>query len=104
MKIMSDVIATFKTTNNQSKQQQHPFHVLGSSKLPIFIATFVGGLAISVIVKVQNVANLSKFLTIGQDIIAPFFAISAQFSSLDIPDPLVNVRIFQFLALILATI
>ena len=71
---------------NTAKHQQHPFHVLGSSRLPIFMATFVGGLALSVIVKLQNVSNLSKFLTIGEDFLQPFFNLASLLPSFEIPD------------------
>jgi hypothetical protein len=89
---------------NTAKHQQHPFHVLGSSRLPIFMATFVGGLALSVIVKLQNVSNLAKFLTIGEDFLQPFFAIATTLPGLEIPEETVDVRIIQFLALILLTL
>jgi hypothetical protein len=89
---------------NESKNQQHPFHVLGSSRLPIFMAAFVGGLALSVIIKLQNVVKLSSFLTIGEDILQPFFSLPISFSYIEIPDESVDSRIFQFLGLILLTL
>jgi hypothetical protein len=89
---------------NTAKHQQHPFHVLGSSRLPIFMATFVGGLALSVIVKLQNVSNLSKFLTVGEDFLQPFFNLTGLLPALAIPDETVDTRILQFLTLILITL
>jgi hypothetical protein len=89
---------------NTAKHQQHPFHVLGSSRLPVFMATFVGGLALSVIVKLQNVSNLAKYLTVGEDFLQPFFNVTSLLSSLEIPDDTVDTRILQFLTLILITL
>jgi heme/copper-type cytochrome/quinol oxidase subunit 3 len=90
-------------TINKSKNQQHPFHLLGSSKLPVFMATFAGGLASTVIIKLQNVSNLAKFLTVGSDIMEPFFAVSNAMPSTELPDSIVDARILQFLVLILIT-
>jgi hypothetical protein len=90
-------------TINKSKNQQHPFHLLGSSKLPVFMATFAGGLAITIIIKLQNVSNLAKFLTVGSDIMEPFFAVSNAMPSTELPDSIVDARILQFLVLILIT-
>jgi heme/copper-type cytochrome/quinol oxidase subunit 3 len=89
---------------NEAKNQQHPFHVLGSSRLPIFMATFVGGLALSVIAKVQNITNLEKFLTIGADILQPLFNVVGVLPTIEVPDALVDTRIMQFLTLIVITI
>ena len=89
---------------NTAKHQQHPFHVLGSSRLPVFMATFVGGLALSIIVKLQNISNLSKFLTLGEDFLRPFFNLAGALPGLEIPDETVDVRILQFLTLILFTL
>jgi hypothetical protein len=89
---------------NKAKNQQHPFHVLGSSKLPVFMAAFVGGLAITIIVKLQNIFNLSKFLIVGSDIMEPFFFVMNAAPSTELPDSIVDARILQFLVLILITI
>jgi len=88
---------------NEAKNQQHPFHVLGLSKLPMFMAAFVGGLAISVIAKLQNVNNLDKYLTVGQGILQPLFSPSAPLS-IEIPNESVDNRIALFLILILLTL
>jgi hypothetical protein len=85
---------------NEAQNQQHPFHVLGLSKLPLIMATLVGGLAISVIIKLQNVTNLSKFLVVGKGIMEPFFSTS----HFDVPNLDVDVRIVQFVILILVTL
>ena len=39
---------------NKAKHAQHPFHVLGLSRLPITIAALVGSLALFVILKLQH--------------------------------------------------
>jgi heme/copper-type cytochrome/quinol oxidase subunit 3 len=70
----------------------------------MFMAAFVGGLALSVIIKLQNVVKLSSFLTIGEDILQPFFSLPISFSHIEIPDESVDSRIFQFLGLILLTL
>jgi len=89
---------------NTAKNAQHPFHVLGSSKLPVFMSTFVGGLAISVIVKLQNISNMSKFLILGAGIMEPFFLVSGALPNTELPDSTVDSRILTFLILIILTI
>jgi heme/copper-type cytochrome/quinol oxidase subunit 3 len=86
---------------NNAKNQQHPFHLLSYSSLPIFMAAFAGGLAISIIIKLQNVSNLSKFLFVGQNIMEPFFSVAGALPSAELPDSIVDTRIVQFLTLIL---
>lgn len=86
---------------NKAKNQQHPFHVLGSSKLPIFMSAFAGCLAITIIVKLQNVSNLAKFLTVGTGIMEPFFSTMNAAPSTELPDSTVDSRILSFLVLIL---
>lgn len=86
---------------NTAKNQQHPFHVLGSSKLPIFMSSFAGCLAIAVIVKLQNISNLAKFLTVGAGIMEPFFTVMGAAPSAELPDSIVDSRILGFLVLIL---
>jgi len=88
---------------NEAKNQQHPFHLLSSSRLPIFMAAFTGGLAISVIIKLQNISNMSKFLFVGANIMEPFFSISSILPSTELPDSIIDTRILQFLTLILLT-
>lgn len=91
-------------TVNEAKNQQHPFHVLGSSKLPVFMAAFVGGLAISVIIKLQNISNLSKFMVVGANIMEPFFSVSGALPNTELPDSVIDARILQFLVFILITL
>jgi heme/copper-type cytochrome/quinol oxidase subunit 3 len=101
---MSNLQSKERKIINNSKNQQHPFHVLGSSRLPIFMGAFVGGLAISIIIKLQNISNLNKFLALGSDIMEPFFFISGALPSTEWPDSIIDTRIVQFLALILVTL
>ena|ERR1700722_9984384 len=89
---------------NSAKHQQHPFHVLGLSRLPIFMAAFVGGLAISIIVKLQNITHLPKFLFVGEEIVQPLFDLVGFTLQVSIPNESVDIRIMQFLALILITL
>jgi len=89
---------------NEAKNAQHPFHVLGSSKLPVFMSTFVGALAISVIIKLQNISNLSKFLYVGAGIMEPFFTVVGALPNTELPDSAIDSRILTFLIFILLTI
>jgi len=89
---------------NEAKNAQHPFHVLGSSKLPVFMSTFVGGLAISIIIKLQNISNMSKFLFVGGSIMEPFFSVTGALPNTELPDSAIDSRILTFLILILLTI
>ena len=89
---------------NQAKHQQHPFHVLGSSRLPIFMAAFVGSLAITTIAKLQNVTKLSSYLSVGQDLLQPFFSLPLCLLGQEIPDEATDNRILTFLVLILITL
>jgi hypothetical protein len=86
---------------NKAKNQQHPFHVLGSSKLPIFMSGFAGCLAITLIIKLQNISDLSKFLTVGAGIMEPFFSVMGAAPSSELPDSIVDSRILGFLVMIL---
>jgi heme/copper-type cytochrome/quinol oxidase subunit 3 len=100
---MSNFELNFKSPN-EAKNAQHPFHVLGSSKLPVFMSTFVGGLAISIIIKIQNVSNLSKFLVVGAGIMEPFFSVAGALPNTELPDSVIDSRILTFLVFILLTI
>jgi len=100
---MSDYNQNELKVVNEAKNQQHPFHLLSSSRLPIFMAAFAGGLAITVIVKLQNVSNLSKFLFVGQGIMEPFFSVAGALPSTELPDTIVDARILQFLTFIVLT-
>jgi hypothetical protein len=101
---MSSSLTHTRQLLNVSKTQQHPFHVLGLSRLPIVMAALAGGLAISIIVKLQNVVNLSNFLFVGELIMQPFFSVMGVLPALEIPEESVDSRIMQFLVLILITL
>lgn len=63
---------------NYVKQQQHPYHVLTSSKLPIMLASFAGLFAVSFIIKLHgaslNFAGFNNlFALLVDEIAAPFF-------------------------------
>lgn len=96
---MTDV----KDIINTAKGQQHPFHVLYLSKLPIFMAAFVGSLALAVIVKLQSISDTMKFSTVINSIIEPFFLVDdnsiIKFFNTDI-----DMCILQILILILIAI
>lgn len=88
---------------NRAKNQQHPFHVLGSSKLPIFMSSFAGCLAVTLVIKLQNIYDLSKFLTVGAGIMEPFFSAMNAAPSTELPDSAIDSRILGLLVLILIT-
>jgi hypothetical protein len=62
---------------NIKDTQQHPFHVLTSSKLPIMTATLSGGLALTFIAKLHNinVNDLAGFSYVANLILDPLFSI-----------------------------
>jgi len=88
---------------NQAKNQQHPFHLLASSRLPIFMAAFAGGLAVTVIIKLQNIYNVAKFSTVGAGIMEPFFSVTGALPNTELPDSVIDSRILLFLTLIILT-
>jgi hypothetical protein len=61
---------------NIQQTQNHPFHVLTDSKLPIFMATFVGLLALSVIAKFHDIDynNSHSFSFVTSQLLDPFFS------------------------------
>jgi hypothetical protein len=89
--------------SNKAKNQQHPFHLLSSSRLPIFMAAFAGGLALTVVVKLQNIYNVAKFSTVAAYIMEPFFSVAGALPSTELPDSIIDTRIVQFLTLIILT-
>jgi hypothetical protein len=89
---------------NTAETQQHPFHVLGSSRLPFFMGLFSGCLAITLIIKLQNITNLAGFMAVGSFIMEPFFFVANAYPNMDIPDSIIDTRLFQCLSLILLTI
>jgi cytochrome c oxidase subunit 3 len=64
---------------NIKKTQQHPFHVLHSSKLPIIIATLSGSLALTFISKLHGIGfyEMSDYSFIASQILDPFFSIGS---------------------------
>jgi len=88
---------------NKAKNQQHPFHLLASSRLPIFMSMFAGGLAVTVIIKLQNISNAAKLSSVGASIMEPFFSVAGALPSTELPDSVVDSRILVFLTLIVLT-
>ena len=64
-------IINIKTT------QQHPFHVLTSSKLPIFTATLSGMLALTLIAKLHSMAtnDLAGFSFVAAQVLDPLYSV-----------------------------
>ncbi len=62
---------------NIKDTQQHPFHVLTSSKLPILTATLSGGLALTFIAKLHNINinDLAGFSYVANLILDPLFSV-----------------------------
>lgn len=88
---------------NSAKSAQHPFHLLGSSKLPLFMSVFVGGLAVTVIIKLQNVIP-AKFFLVGSAIMEPIFSVAGLVSGSEMPDSIIDTRLVTFIVFILITI
>ena len=67
---------------NIKQTQQHPFHVLTSSKLPIFISILAGGLALSLIAKLHAIEaiNLSAFSFVASQLLEPAFSTGSLYS------------------------
>lgn len=84
---------------NILQTQRHPFHVLSSSKLPIFMSFFAGSTALLFVAKLHGI-NYAASLTyslVASQILAPFFEVSG-LSSLSI-----NALLLCFIALGVAT-
>lgn len=93
------------TTSKTYNQQTHPFHILSYSKLPIFMATFIGGLAVSVIIKLQNITTIPYALFVGSIIMEPLFFFENNFNNaLVLHESTSDFRILTFLIFILLTI
>jgi hypothetical protein len=62
---------------NITSTQQHPFHVLTSSKLPILTSTLSGVLALTFIAKLHGIAisDLDTFSYISVLVLDPLFSI-----------------------------
>ena len=62
---------------NINKTQQHPFHVLSSSKLPMFMSLFAGCTALLFVAKLHattTVGTLNSALV--SQLVAPFFEVA----------------------------
>jgi hypothetical protein len=95
---------TYLKLIQKSKNQQHPFHVLASSRLPFFIALFAGSLAITLIIKLQNISDLNNFMFVGSLIMEPFFSVQGSLPSVEMPDSIIDSRLLQCLSLLLICI
>jgi len=64
---------------NTKITQQHPFHVLTSSKLPIITATLSGFLALTLIAKLHNISAVEMpiFSYVAAQILDPLFSIGS---------------------------
>lgn len=62
---------------NIKQTQQHPFHVLHSSKLPMFMSLFAGSTALIFIAKLHAISYVDSFgySFIASQLLAPFFEI-----------------------------
>jgi len=60
---------------NIADTQQHPFHVLTNSKLPIIVATLAGSLAITFIAKIHgmNESELDNFSIVAKNLLEAFY-------------------------------
>lgn len=67
---------------NITTTQQHPFHVLTSSKLPILTSTLSGILALTLIAKLHNIlpTDLYTFSYILALVLDPLYAIGGLYS------------------------
>lgn len=86
-----------------SRYQQHPFHVLGSSRLPMFMAAFAGGLAITLIMKLHGIYDFANFSSVGGYIMEPLFSLDKSFRSYKLPDSDYDSQLVFFLVLIVLT-
>ena len=95
-----------RTLLNNSKVQQHPFHVLNLSRLPVVMAGLAGGLAISIVAKLQNVTDFSNFLFVVGFIAEPFFSLAGVniLTNTTFADEVLDTRILQFVILIVLTL
>jgi len=81
---------------NINLTQQHPFHVLTNSKLPIITATLSGALALTFIAKLHNMdaIAINDFSSIASYILDPLFSIG------ELNHVSVNLTILALLALL----
>lgn len=78
---------------NISQTQQHPFHVLTSSWLPVVIASLSGSLALIFITKLHSAEtpNLNIFSGVALFILEPLFSINGQLSHTSINSVILNL-------------
>jgi hypothetical protein len=72
---------------NIKRTQQHPFHVLHSSKLPLFMSLFAGSTALIFIAKLHSISYADSFgySLIASQLLAPFFEIhNLSYASIDL--------------------
>ena len=71
---------------NIRQTQQHPFHVLHSSKLPMFMSLFAGSTALIFIAKLHVISYAESFgySAIASQLLAPFFQVgNLNYASID---------------------
>jgi hypothetical protein len=61
--------------------QKHPFHLLTDSKLPLFIASVAGMLALTFVYKLHNADPLLEEVLVLKFLVAPFFSTDFSFTS-----------------------
>jgi len=100
------MLSKSQTLLNISKTQQHPFHVLNLSRLPAVMAGLAGGLALTIVAKLQNITNFSTFVYVADIIAQPFFSLNGVclLKTPTFADEVLDARILQFLVLILLTL
>ncbi len=83
---------------NINTTQQHPFHVLTSSKLPIITSTLSGILALTLIAKLHGIAvnDLNSFSYVAALILDPLYSIG------ELHHVSANLTILSLLALLTA--
>lgn len=84
---------------NIKQTQQHPFHVLTSSKLPLFMSLFAGSTALIFVAKLHDISYAAShgYSLIATQLLAPFFEVgNLSYLSID-------VLILYFLAFSLLT-
>lgn len=63
---------------NINKTQQHPFHVMHSSKLPMFLSLFAGCTALLFVAKLHADSSADTFTGIAvlSQLLSPFFEVN----------------------------
>jgi hypothetical protein len=86
------------TLINIKESQQHPFHILTSSKLPILTSILAGSLALTFIAKLHNIdySGIKELSFVVAQVLDPLFSLgSLHYIS-------TNVTILYFLAFLFA--